>query len=408
MHNPSPPADPVAAATHCDPYAYYASLRRERPFDRDERLGLWVASSAETVASVLAHPAARVRPPGEPVPAALAGSQAGDLFGRLVRMSDGQAQRSMKGAIDAAARAFAGRIQPIANAWAARLAAGLGPDAEAQRLGDLAFALPVHAMADLLGLQPEDHIEAIRGVSDFARCLAPSPSLDESAAAADAADRLIALLGSRLETAAPVTILGGLSVHARAAGLDDAGIVANAIGLLLQARDATAALVATTLLTLARRPALVERVRGRPETLAAVVEEVARFDAPVQNTRRFLAEATVIAGRSVARGDGVLVLLAAANRDPAVNPEPDVFEPDRAGARSFTFGAGPHACPGRSFAVAIAGAAVTQFLASGLDLARLSLEPRYRPSPNLRMPDLVWTERACWVAERQAPPRREL
>lgn len=68
--------DPIIAATHPDPYPYYASLRRRRVCLR-QNLGLWVASSAQAVAAVLAHADCRVRPAHEPVPAAIAQGEAG-------------------------------------------------------------------------------------------------------------------------------------------------------------------------------------------------------------------------------------------------------------------------------------------------------------------------------------------
>ena len=92
----SDPADPLAAVTHRDPYPYYRRLVRERPFYFDSGLKLWVASSADAVREVLDHPDARVRPLAQPVPSALAGSAAGDLFGRLIRMNDGAAHAALK------------------------------------------------------------------------------------------------------------------------------------------------------------------------------------------------------------------------------------------------------------------------------------------------------------------------
>ena len=95
------PRDPLAAVTHPDPYPYYASLVAERPFYRDEALGLWVASSAAAVTAVLTSDLCRVRPPAEPVPRALLGSPAGDIFGHLVRMNDGPGHCPFKQAVSA-------------------------------------------------------------------------------------------------------------------------------------------------------------------------------------------------------------------------------------------------------------------------------------------------------------------
>ena len=90
QHPPQdPPQDPIAAVTHPDPYPYYADLAAHRPLYRDDALRLWVASSAAAVTAVLASDLCRVRPPAEPVPRALLGSPAGELFGHFVRMNDG-------------------------------------------------------------------------------------------------------------------------------------------------------------------------------------------------------------------------------------------------------------------------------------------------------------------------------
>jgi cytochrome P450 len=103
-----------------------------------------------------------------------------------------------------------------------------------------------------------------------------------------------------------------------------------------------------------------------------VIEEVLRHDPPVQNTRRFVAQAGTVAGREMREGDAVLVVLAAANRDPA--------------APLFSFGAGRHACPGQSLAATIARAGVEQALAAGVDPAPLAEGVSYRPSVNVRIP----------------------
>src|SRR3954469_22080794 len=82
------PRNPIEAVTHSDPYPYYVELIERSPFARDEGLGCWVAASASAASAVLESALCRVPPVAEPVPAALAGSVAGDVFGHLVRMTD--------------------------------------------------------------------------------------------------------------------------------------------------------------------------------------------------------------------------------------------------------------------------------------------------------------------------------
>ncbi len=82
------PLHPVAAATHPDPYPFYAELVATRPFYRDASLGLWGASSARSVRAVLTSPACLVRPRAEPVPRAFGALASGALFGQWARMND--------------------------------------------------------------------------------------------------------------------------------------------------------------------------------------------------------------------------------------------------------------------------------------------------------------------------------
>ena len=91
--------DPIIAATHTDPYPYYAQLRAEGGLVFHEGLRLWVASSAPAVAAVLAHPDCHVRPATEPVPKAIAEGFAGKVFGQLMRMNEGERQRCPRSAI---------------------------------------------------------------------------------------------------------------------------------------------------------------------------------------------------------------------------------------------------------------------------------------------------------------------
>ncbi len=158
---------------------------------------------------------------------------------------------------------------------------------------------------------------------------------------------------------------------------------ANLIGLLSQTCEATAGLIGTTLVTLARRPDLLEQVQRTPTLATALVEEVARYDAPVQNTRRFVAQRCTIGGQVVEVGDTILVLLASANRDSDVNPEPDRFLLERPQRRTFSFGMGRHHCPGQQLALNLASQVILALLQRQ---PVLSVPFSYWPSLNGRIP----------------------
>ncbi|SFC15084.1 Cytochrome P450 [Cupriavidus sp. OV038] len=368
-------ADPIAAVTDPDPYPYYRHLAATRPFHHDAGLGLWVAASADAAAEVLAHPDCRVRPVAQPVPPALAGTPAGALFGRLVRMTDGAPHAALKAVV---MRAMAGIDLPDARTRARALAAHL-PRAEADDAHEAnrwMFTLPVLCVADLLGLPLErdeaGHVSTrVAGfVATFAAAMSPLARPADVEAGAVAAQWLTRWAG---EHAAPGGLLAAMSQAAIDtaidADIDPATLLANAIGLMIQACEATAGLVGNTLVRLGR----LGEASGDLDELVA---DVARTDPPVQNTRRFPAADATLCGESLKAGDAVLVLLAAASHDPA-GARPD---------RPWTFGTGRHGCPGDALARLLAATTVDSLLQRDVDPRRLLAGLRYRPSVNARIP----------------------
>lgn len=363
------PPDPIAAVTHPDPYPYYAGLVAERPFHRDERLGLWVAASADAVTGVLRSGAGRVRPAAEPVPRGLVGTPAGEIFRHLVRMNDGAMHGALKPSVSATLAMLDPKtIAEQAATWARHLVAELEAGARPERVADVAFRLPVYVVAGLLGIPADQLPPTAARVGDFTACLALTASAEQVARGAAAAAELSAVFCALL----------------RRETLD--ALVANTIGYCSQAYEATAGLIGNTLVALGRQAALRARVGAEAGLLRSVVREVVRHDAPVQNTRRFMAADTALAGQSLRAGDAVLVVLAAANRDPSANPNPERFEPGRRERQVFTFGLGLHACPGEALAVAIAEAGVRALLDAGVEPASLLEGVRYRASGNTRVP----------------------
>jgi cytochrome P450 len=133
---------------------------------------------------------------------------------------------------------------------------------------------------------------------------------------------------------------------------------ANRIGLLVQAYAATAGLIA--------------RAARRAGPVAAVLDETLRHDPPVRQTRRLVTAPARIGDAAVAAGTLVHLDLAAANRDPDVFADPDVFDPGRANrAAHLTFGAGLRPCPGREHALALAAGALAADIPADPDLQRL-------------------------------------
>lgn len=376
------PASAVAAASHPDPYPFYARLRAGDALVRDPGLGLWIASRADVVMQALAHPQLRVRPQAEPVPRAIADTPAGELFARLVRMNDGPLHAVHRPVLQ---RGLGGLDLLEAADVAREVARGL----RAGGLDDWCLAMPVSAVAALLGFHEAQWPALARWTRDFVACLSPLSDEDQLKRASEAALELLRRFEGLVKCANPGSLLAGVSEQARQASeVDRRTLLCNLVGFLSQTCDATAGLVGNTLIALQREPGLHSAlVQGRAPAFD-VVAEAARHDSSVQNTRRFLhGEPTVLAGTRLQPGDAVLVLLASAQRDPALHPDAEQFRLARSHRHLLGFGHGPHACPGMALALQIAAAGVDVLCSRRLASEReLPAQWRYRPSVNGRLP----------------------
>jgi cytochrome P450 len=323
------PHDAIAAVTHADPYPWYAASREARPLYFDEGLRLWVAGAPAVVAEALRHPLLRVRPAAEPVPPALQGRPVGEVFARLVRMNDGAFHAAHRPAVERAAQAFApAAVRDAARAAAADLFDRVDANA-------WTWSVPVQAMARLLGVATPDLDATVAAVHAFT--LGIAPAADEAALArADAG-------------------VIWLMAQGAATGLDEVRS-ANRIAFMQQSLDATSGWIGN---------ALVRLGASRVVPDAAFMGAVLRDDPPIHNTRRFAAGDLVLAGQAVRGGDGMLLLLAAAQ---------------------LGFGAGAHACPGERIAGAIALEAVAFACGDPERMRRFERAVGYRPLPNARIP----------------------
>lgn len=386
-----PPADPVQAVVHPDPYPYYAQLRAGPALAFDPGLRLWVAASAAAVAEVLEHPHLRVRPAAEPVPRAIAGAPAGELFARLVRMNDGPGHERPKLALQRALAALdAGHVQRRASAVASSVASSGSVDLHSpQGLTQWVFEVPVSITADLLGFAPDELPRVAAWVADFVACLSPLSTPQQLAGASVAAQALLARLRQLVQAArpGPGSLVSLVQREADATGWHNTdALLANLAGLMSQTCEATAGLLGSSIVAWMSHAFARDGLARSPELFVPWVEEAGRHDAPVQNTRRFAAAPVQVCGAALQAGDAVLVLLAAANRDPQANAQPDEFLLERPARRVFGFGHGRHACPGQTLAQAMAAAALQVLLQARPTLHESRMTWHYRPSANGRLP----------------------
>jgi cytochrome P450 len=388
------PTNPLDAVTHQDPYPYYETLHKNPGLYYDEALKLWVASSAVDIEAVLNHPACRVRPITEPVPKVLLGSTAASVFGNLVRMNDNDKHKSLKKIVSAVLDTLShNKVLASADHWGKYLYQQMLPNKSGAGLTDFCYNMPVYVVGDLLGIPNGELPQVSEWVGSFIRCIAPGGSSEQIACGQVAAEHLQKCMMTQLEQ--PLSgepyqnFLRGLQhLASQTDSISTEQVVANSIGLLTQTYEATAGLISNALLMLSRMPELHKLIQDKPELIPLLVRETIRYDPSIQNTRRFVAEEATIAGKQMRAGDVILVVVAAANRDPSVNPTPSVFNINRGNAKVFTFGSGSHVCPGQTIAITIATSAVRCLLDNGLDLQRLVQPIQYRTSLNARVAEL--------------------
>jgi cytochrome P450 len=219
---------------------------------------------------------------------------------------------------------------------------------------DFAVPLPVTIIAELLGIPVADRAEfkrwsdAVVSFGDFGL------SGDSAADRAGAVRELTEYLRRQLERrrAAPTDDLIGALIVAEEAGdrLSPEEALATCVLLLIAGNETTTNLIGNTVVCLTEQPETLARVIADPALLPAAIEESLRYAPPVLTIVRAATRDTVLAGQAIGAGSGIFAVLAAANRDPAVFPDPDRFSIDRPAGRSLAFGHGIHYCLGAPLA----------------------------------------------------------
>jgi cytochrome P450 len=352
MLTPMSPAElagiPVQELATCAvPTRWHDGLRSLGTHCRDDT---WIVSTPGDVCAALAAPTlSAARPFGD-------GSLAGALLARMARFSDGAEHQRR--------RELASRLLPPVPE-VARDAGARTSDCLRRRLAvfdimPMARSLPVQVLAAAMGLAAGKAELAAELTGRL--CDAMTPTLQPRAELPQTADEVASELCG---------LMSGL-------GLPDEEAIAAAIGILFQARDATAALIGLSVL--AGQPQVAgqaARAGRESKSPGQRVEHVLRHDAPVQCTRRSAVADTAISAVVVPAGAQVWIFVAAAERGSAV---------------PATFGAGPHACPGSAHATAIARQVAAVLDAEGWRSAvgqRIDFEPR----PNIRVPHRVLVTR---------------
>jgi len=220
---------------------------------------------------------------------------------------------------------------------------------------DVAGALPVLAICEVLGIPSVDRARFKAWGGDIAVALdltAPAPAQRRANRALEALHRYFEdLFEQRRRQPGDDLVSELLAVEEQGETLTSHELMATCLLLLLAGFETTVNLLGNGTQALLDHPDQVALLRADPSLLPGAVEEMLRYDAPVQLTGRMALQDTAVEGVAVPAGQFVVTLIGGANRDPAVFAEPDRFDVTRANARRhLAFIAGPHHCLGAALA----------------------------------------------------------
>ena len=353
-----------------NPYSTYALLRRDEPVFRvSGPMGseVWLVTRYDDARSVMGDPRFSKDPANAPAWAktmAGVGDDEGPM-GRNMLNSDPPDHTRQRRLVSAAftprrVKQLMPRIQQIAdglvNAMARRVASG---QREVDLIKAFAHPLPITVICELLGIPQAD-----RG--DFAlwtRMLLASPATEEGVRSRREGnqrmnDYLSGLIGrlrpavdQSLEHDAQPDMLSALLVPEREELLTERELLGMVKLLLVAGHETTVNHIGNGMLALLTNPDQLALLRGRPDLIPSAVEEMLRFEGPIERVpMRFTTEDVVVSGVTIPAGSAVNVVLASANRDDARFARPDVLDITRPENQHTAFGYGIHYCVGAPLA----------------------------------------------------------
>ncbi|NHC15840.1 cytochrome P450 [Motilibacter deserti] len=358
--------DPASAAFVADPYPTYGLLRKLGPVAWSPRTGQYVVSRAADVDAVLrdrrfgrsylqvATHAEMGRPEDAPhlapfwdvVRDGMLDTEPPDhtRLRRLVAKAfTPRRVEGMRASIDATARQL---VDDLVDAGSDGSVVDLKPV--------VAEPLPVSVIADLLGVPPADRHLLRPWSQDMCRMYELRPTPDDEVRAVQAAEEFAAYLRelAAQRRARPqddlVTALA--EVVDEGERLTEDELVGTCVLLLNAGHEATVGVTVNGIAALLAHPDQLERVRADPALVPTMVEELMRYDTPLQLFSRWALEDADVGGVPVARGSQVALLFGSANRDPERFEDPDRFDVGRSSNPHISFGAGIHYCLGAPLA----------------------------------------------------------
>jgi cytochrome P450 len=376
-----------------DPYPFYARLRSAAPVYWVDQIGGWVLTRYADVTALLRSPhVSSDRANKAPLQSGPEFQALNEVRGYSMLNADPPRHTRLRLLVNKAFKPkTVEELAPFIRSFVDEALDAALARGRMDVMADLAFPLPATVIAEMLGVPPEDRDRFKHWSDDVTAAVGNVPSnsspelLRKSVEGMRALEAYFQDIIARRRAEPRDDLISGL-IKAQEEGdrLSDRELLANCVLLLNAGHETTTNLIGNGTYALLRHPDQLKRLRDDPSLIPTGVEELLRYESPVQLTNRILTADMELGGKVLRAGQMVLLLLAAANRDPEQFPDPDKLDVGRQNNKHVAFGLGSHFCLGAPLA-RLEGRLVFEALfrrAPGLRLDGPS--PRYRQNFNLR------------------------
>ena len=258
-----------------------------------------------------------------------------------------------------------------------------------------AYPLPVIVIAEMLGVPPHDMDRFKVWSNDVALSVEPTVNDEQVARIKQSSQELIdyfdSIIGLRRKDPQDDMITALMAAEEEGDRLTHEELLAMLLLLLVAGNETTRNLIGNGTLALLRHPDQLQKLRDDSALVGPAVDELLRYDSPVQLDGRMAIEDVEIGGKLIRPGQRVICLLGAANRDPSVFADPDALDVTRQEKSHLSFGRGIHHCLGAPLAI-LEGRIAFASLLERFSSIRLLREPEYRDQVVLRGVEELWIE----------------
>lgn len=382
--------DPRDPGMRANPYPYYHRLREADPIHRSP-FGYWVLSRYQEVDLLLRDPRACSDFPHDEAWSRHRGGGDSPIVRSTTQwmmMLDGDAHRRLRGFTGQVFTARA--VQHLRPRIAAVIDGLIGEidEGPVDLVKDFALPLPIMVIGELLGIPRADRAQCRTWTDHIGRVVDPIISPAMQIAMNEATAQFSAYLAEQVQMRRSNP---GQDLLSSLVMMDDGGdrltddeIIANVLLLFNAGHETTVNLIGNGMLALLQHPEQMSLLRENPDLVSQAVEEMSRYDSPVQIAARIMTGDVRLGEKTIPAGSKVMVIYGAANRDPARYADPDRLDIQRAGVRSLAFGGGPHFCIGAPLARLEVAMVFTALLERYRSIELATDELSWRANFNLR------------------------